>query len=494
MARTLDEYIIPRYAPFVEKERLPAPTSRIEDAPYVCVKINESWIPYLVGALETLAYAKLYFGAPGAADWAAHHVREIQSAIAFGNMDCEGDMLDIRQSPIDPCVWEKSYDAGATWVTMFDTKLCAVSQAKPTVTIDIYISHEESVNNLYLTYNHNILNIAPDWGYGDEKDEWRNFVMCFAVRRFVSTACEILVQMKRDNIDKVNDVIPFLGTAIDRLYPLASDFVRWGVAVSDDLIGDTASAYVTAILADTDTFWALNEGALGSDTIREEIACAMYAELVGLTPTFANWSTSLDEAELSPEAVPVGNGIKLLLLSEELFAQWFLTLGAAIGVAEVFDLPCPCDPGWEWILDLSLGKPDWVVIEKGTWIEGQGVAHAHWSEGGWYYRGVKLAITYPKPGGVLKFRVNVSRYFGSWQNPAASANEVEIASPVYLVQDAAEDAQAGSSFWEDAIAEPGTYETSRTVFKSSRRSVGTYSGSVMIKKLVWSGQGINPFI
>lgn len=97
---------------------------RIPDDPYL--------IGAVMGALWPLAYPGSWEETPGgcsATDTAAAMLAMIWDA--YGDDGVCGGNMDVRQSLLDPCTLEKSFDGGETWEPWANLLLCAAEAAPP---------------------------------------------------------------------------------------------------------------------------------------------------------------------------------------------------------------------------------------------------------------------------------------------------------------------------------------------------------------------------
>ena len=98
----------------------PAPAPGIFDPPYYCLRINELWIPHIIGALEVLTQPDSWSGDDDAKYRAE---QEIEKLLRRLNQPCGGfDDMIFEQ---DGCILKVSTD-GETWTPIFDSSVCAI--------------------------------------------------------------------------------------------------------------------------------------------------------------------------------------------------------------------------------------------------------------------------------------------------------------------------------------------------------------------------------
>lgn len=80
------------------------------------------WLAHVDGALDVLRQPDAWIGdSLYAIEQVELFVRWLKDCVMD---ECSGGNFDIRQSPIDPCVLEKSTDGGVTWQVGFNFSLC----------------------------------------------------------------------------------------------------------------------------------------------------------------------------------------------------------------------------------------------------------------------------------------------------------------------------------------------------------------------------------
>jgi hypothetical protein len=96
-------------------EGVPIPTEAWNDAPLVCLRVNQNWATYIAGALFSLLSRSAWATEDRAA---IHAVRQqvmmIQAAIG-GLTDCT-DMLEFQANPADTLHWQYRAIGAPTWI------------------------------------------------------------------------------------------------------------------------------------------------------------------------------------------------------------------------------------------------------------------------------------------------------------------------------------------------------------------------------------------
>lgn len=103
-----DARLVPRYSPFLKP--LPLPTAQAFDEPTRCLRVNEEWVGYILGALDTLDQADVWQGNEEQVYNARQQVLQIKTALADGDgceqmpaleievVDCQ---IRYRTNPVD---------------------------------------------------------------------------------------------------------------------------------------------------------------------------------------------------------------------------------------------------------------------------------------------------------------------------------------------------------------------------------------------------------
>jgi hypothetical protein len=348
-----DPDAIKRYAPFVTS--LDVPTAKIDDAPYVCIRLNAQWIPFILGAVETLRWDALYKGTEVQINAATAEVERLFLALAQGNIDCPEDaMALLRQNPEDPCQLQASYDDGVTWATVFDYSVCMQSETKEIVTVaNAYDMHTEVTNNMAV-YEGDITNVYAGWGYGDDDDEYRDEALCWALRQWIDLVCELAIKLLHDQLDENKQTLEAIADSLQAVGEIVAIMVgfelfpAWAVyaGLAFTVAGSAGEVAATLMEVDPSVFQ--------DDQAKEEVACVIYNAMKGVTPSFADWNNSLDNHGLMGNAGHIADASFMWQWSDESFVQFFKFMGPMIDIVKYgADLGCPCEGDWTHIWEIS---------------------------------------------------------------------------------------------------------------------------------------------
>lgn len=95
------------------------PAANWDDAPRICIQINETWATYLMGAAQALA-AQATWNSDDENVVAACVQNAVQMIGAIASLEA-CPMVQFRVNPDNPYYWDYSNDAGATWTRQPDT-------------------------------------------------------------------------------------------------------------------------------------------------------------------------------------------------------------------------------------------------------------------------------------------------------------------------------------------------------------------------------------
>jgi len=352
-----------RYAPFIPG--IPQPEQDYDECPKIGFCVNETWIPLIIGALQTLTWKDLYAGDTDRAEDIARQANNLIIEIAHGNIECGCDMpYLLRQKPNSPCVLEQSTDNGLTWSTAFDFSLCQPTQSAPsTYEVEIgKINFGTIMNETNNIYDGTPGSVASDCVMdGGDNDAVRNQAMCYAVNMLIAT---IATQYK-EKIERGWDwqdyaklaagtVAVVSGVAI-LAAPIAG--IALGAQVATGLaITEAVSLYVYESI---DMYIPADEfGQILESERQRLLVCAAMEVLRDTTPDILTFATIFDGVD--PAAFD-DNTLELLqhIVEQESIYLHFLNLVQAgydaIQGGQRFT--CPCEK-YIWTFDFTAESGD----------------------------------------------------------------------------------------------------------------------------------------
>lgn len=354
-----DPTAIKRYAPF--NGALPVPTSTICEAPYVCLRINEQWTPFVLGALETLRWEDLYIGTPTQIRNALGEVGELLSAVGGGNIMCPEDSVQFRQSPTDVCILQTSSDGGSTWQDAFDFSVCMQGATTYITTYQDTYNYNEHNTSIMNIYNNDITNVAPDWEYGDSDDMYRDDALCWALRAWVSYVCVVAINaIQTEEAERQAD-LRNTATLLETVAEMLDD------ALPDVVFPDPLSFGALAVRAVSIGFsvaaqmYELPVADFENDAAKDAVACKINSVMTGHKPSFAEWKDALIDHAYTGARANIADWSFVLMQDEASFVHFLDIMEDMIDVSRHAILGCPCE-NWTYVSDFSINDDDWTKV------------------------------------------------------------------------------------------------------------------------------------
>jgi hypothetical protein len=385
--------LIKRYAPFIPG--ITAPLTKHTDAPAQCIRVNIEWLELIAGALETLTFPDLYTGTDEERQNAAQEAVNLIGSVLDGNMSCEEDALQLAQGIIDPCVLYASYDGGVTWNPVFDFSKCARRQPQVTVTIDNYNDYRQTNTTNMAVYNGDIVNVAPEWQYGDPDDVWRDMALCWAAERWIELIVAIAITAGEKSVEETQDYLRTASEIASEISMFLTQLVKMEVYPVASQTGAWVFALASIVLDFVSEFQQFDASALLDEAAQTVVACVIYDALAGTKPTYAAWSTALASHGLIGNEGQIADAASLLMQSEEVFVEYLMIAADVVPAAELAgDLGCPCDDSWEVLVDLTASTlPDYLTIDWGLHEPGIGVTVVPHQAQGYNQKSANLSFT-----------------------------------------------------------------------------------------------------
>jgi len=489
----------PPFWPFLPNQALTPTGTAPGDAPYICLRINRSWIPFLLGAVEVLADERIYDPLqPGIADMVGR-IPELQSIIANGNMECEGEPMQLRQNPTSPCLLEQSNDGGNTWTLAFDYSKCTGKAVKYMVDIDTIITSFTTLNETMIVYDNDITNVCPDWEYGDEHDTWRDEVLCHVMQDMVKLACRLSASLLQDAEGQYHDQLHEYQRAYEIAAGIATELSVIGFLALPAAVAAIGCAWTAIGIEVYDEFFVNppDLSAFEDAEAIENVACHIYCDLKDKTPSFGTFRASLDNTGSVGNEAIIEQAVRLFLLTEEFFVSYFQLVGEIIDLEGLIELSCPClcpETPWYHVINLADALPVGLVVDYGTWVNGQGITHADAKQpDNWYYRTCQATLTMPTSAHLTKVAYTFNRSFGPWTNTSAYADYIFTHPDETTYGRMQKDAPVGiGKIWytdlDNSIFTGFTFG-----IHCSRQDHAHYGGAGLLTKVEIWGTGDNPF-
>lgn len=289
----------------------------------------------------------------------------------------ESDMLYFRDNPNDTCEVQYSHD-GINWLTMFRKDTCRDTSWSLG---DVITTNNQVINN-HNTYQGDITNVAPNWVYNDLEPEWSNKSLCYAIRKYVDIMCDTAIKTIQSNNDdrrNENEWLDDLATIVGTVGATVAAELLISAGVSVALPAAAPAAIAWATLRIIDSIWEKlvdeDYSAFEDADVRNAIACAMYCQMQGHTPQFAEWENSLADYRLTwaGDYAIVAEYINTCNSDVDVFIQYMVLMEGINEVAEYLDeCPCTCEWTHNWNF-AERGMEAWTLGSYGEYQEGIGV-------------------------------------------------------------------------------------------------------------------------
>ncbi len=154
------------------------PNAGIFDTPARSYRLNNEWAKIVIGLVSWLAETPVW---KDASDPSFDALQEIMRFMIGYEPPPQPQ---LRQSPLDNCILEISYDDGQSWSTAFDYSLCLAEESANIEELLQQQTNEllEAINDLY---DGTPESVAPDLTYGDADDGFRDDLLCLVLEVMV---------------------------------------------------------------------------------------------------------------------------------------------------------------------------------------------------------------------------------------------------------------------------------------------------------------------
>jgi hypothetical protein len=410
---------------------MPVPTTGIFDTPVVCVSINRTWIPHIVGVLNRLEWADAWDAETH--DEIANAIQQIrQLMLALATTTCEDSQMTLRQNPSNPYLLEQSSNGGITWSIAYDYALISAASVVNTT--------QTTINQLGDNYDGTPESIAPDMNYdGTSGDDIRNAALWDACVKTVQATCNAVQDLR--NREAAGAA---LGVAV--LGATAVVLTATGVGIPLALTLSTAALAVYA------SAWGeLSESILQDESVQYAVACCMYSALADADITRTAFSSSLDAcafAALSPESQLAGAIATTISDDLDVYLTFLDAMQTAHKYAELSLLPSsPCNAAFDSLFDFTLSTASWRAFTPDS-------ARAVWDSAGWHR------------GNTFRNRLQIESDFTF--TAVVTQLRVTVASPFTMASTATE-------FFISISDSSGTVLTSQTLATANQLIAASYT-------------------
>lgn len=346
--------------------------------------------------------------------------------------ECGGNVaFKLRNNPFDPCLIDQSFDGGATWEPAFTMEHCINQALSPLSTMlntqtanQMAQDFGQIMQDNFDTYDGNVLNVYPDAAYGDADDADRDIALCYAVSRAVDTVCDGII-LAFDEQEKRNGLALLAIGAGVGLFIVGTIVTAGSLAAAAAALGGSTGLALSAVGAGAGiASWlntVLNNGnreAYQDQAAREDVKCALYAALMGLTLSESVYANALNSHGLTGNAGVIANAMDAANAVPENFAG-FAKLAeqsfAAVKAGIITEDDCSCTATtWSWTYPTdSADWSDWTknLFNGALCTESDNKIAAANGSGGAIYFDFSQVIT----GRVTGIEIDIE-----WQNNGSS--------------------------------------------------------------------------
>ena len=356
----LDKPFIPRQEPS------DVPPQRIFEEPLTCpIRINKSWLEHLFGAFEVLNVSDTWIGTETQVFNTLQDVELLMRLLANGYCE-EGDMIQFRQNPDNPCQLQQSLDDGATWSLAFDYELCyekVGSKPTPLETLELMEEGYQVIGAIDTQItNEGLEGVYPEAVFEQPTDpqaQLKNDALCWTLNEWNRLYAGMLESMSANPADPV----PPLEVATEAASKVFASTVQLAVTTlwsggNPYVVGAAGGHFLYAIGSNWDLFWQqlgnLKDQIFGTtqetppidipQSWIDRISCEMYQNMRDNTLTEASFQASLSGVS----ANNVQEQIYLILwgMQVALHQNWLVLLDMYQKyhtLAGIKDVPYACD-------------------------------------------------------------------------------------------------------------------------------------------------------
>jgi len=389
-------------------------------------------------------------------------------------LESEIEMFQLRQNPDNLCLLEQSHDGGDTWSPAFDYSLCGLSNED----YESYQQRSEAENqrrlDLYDGTPDSIHDDTPttyfDDGSGGE------LALCAALYAYVQR--------------QVHDT--------QWRYRIAAGLAGAGAGllamtgIIGLVVGGLVAFIVGLALADV-------EAAANDEQAIKNVTCALKDDLLGTPVTLSDFQAGI--AALSSAIHNEQTIIAILqgnMGATVNYLMFLEMLGQAQGAALAGVVSCPCSDTWCYLFDFeTAGIDDWADNNLGytmNYVAASGIQHRDCvdtlSSPDIGYRGISIRVDHDARV-ITSVSITYEVVKGTFDanNPCL---QIRVGGSLVInLQNTSETNGQHTRLWEGELSA----EDLQVFYRASRDSSApySYSGSVVIKSITVTGQGINPF-
>lgn len=332
-----------------------------------CGKVSDLWRGHITGVLDQLCDMTLWAGNDAQKYFAFIQIMNLEAWL-YSCLDEDGDTMQFRQNPLDPCQLEQLINNN--WVLAFDYGLCFDKVMPKYTQNEIGEAIQEVVPPTNETYNDIVANgaqvVYPNTGNSplDPQNQTKNDLLCAVITdyltRLESYVRALIVSGKtaptgEDFFESAGRIVASAFAIVTTIFvPLPVKFLTWlaragagiNFAVQASQNAPTVGTYLTNLRSEIFNApagdWSPNTDEL------KEMACAMFDEMKDKPITEANFNAGV-QAIFAPVGIfdAVVQLYRIIMQGNAIFAE-FITMFSqgliAQGSGAIFgNSDCDCD-------------------------------------------------------------------------------------------------------------------------------------------------------
>jgi hypothetical protein len=346
------------------------PPVGIFDDPVRCYKINQEWARIVIGFTAMLAQPELWGFAENEMYLPIQEILKFLEGVPCGT----DETMILRQNPENDCQLEYSTDEGETWILAFDYSLCVPEFAETLIQNSTEIINQNTANNINSTVNNftntiwnnyvnnyidSITDIAPDLGYGDSDDSFRDAALCHALGEFVDSVCAAALAYFDELDNTANDLRTSLALAAAIIGIVALAATGVGALATGPLAASAAALATQAGLWGAgialgsalggslfDHFTETNREPYEDDEAKQAVVCCLLDTLKGANLDRDDFIAAFTCGGLSDNAQSIHDACAIFAQEDATYAALVENLrigynSAKVGILGTCDCPYP---------------------------------------------------------------------------------------------------------------------------------------------------------
>jgi len=303
----------------------------------------------------------------------------------------------LRMSVSDVCQVEQSTNGGASWTDAFNLKDCIELAVRPLfddLNDLVTVTAENLLQELLDKWDGSVGSISTSVIYdGSGDDDFRDFALCNILQLLVPAMCEAEIAKRAAQADVWSDIGDVLRAVGEVAFAFGYPYVTIAAGIASAVVEFGSAAWV-----------AVSTEALDNAAAQENVACCMYNEMQGGTPSQSSFASALDGCDFTfgTFEAQIAGAISPMLVSLEFFLAFLDLWGKFYPYAKAGILDtCVCGFDWCHTFDFTIDDGGWIIDETSE-------AAGEWSiDVGWEDEDITVPVQNER-----RRTINIVRDFG----------------------------------------------------------------------------------